>query len=64
MRLECGFDLEGEAANAVGEVAWTDERRRAADWLAARERLNVRGNHLAIPRHAWLFADDTAARLF
>ncbi len=63
LRLECGFDLE-EAANAVGEVAWTDERRRAADWLAARERLNVRGNHLAIPRHAWLFADDTAARLF
>jgi oxygen-independent coproporphyrinogen-3 oxidase len=63
LRLADGFDLE-RAANDLSVTAWTDDRRRAADWLTARDRLVVDGGHLRIPRPAWLFADDTAARLF
>jgi oxygen-independent coproporphyrinogen-3 oxidase len=63
LRLEEGFDLDA-AASELGVRAWTESRRRAADWLAARERLAIDGARLRIPRAAWLFADDTAARLF
>lgn len=63
LRLEDGFDLEAAAAE-LEVTAWTDDRRRAAAWLTSRDRLVVSGGHLRIPRTAWLFADDTAARLF
>lgn len=63
LRLADGFDLSF-AANDLHTEGWTAERRRAADWLVARDRLVVRGDHLSIPMRAWLFADDTAARLF
>ncbi|MFO0673897.1 MAG: radical SAM family heme chaperone HemW [Polyangiaceae bacterium] len=63
LRLEEGFDLEA-AADELGVTPWTDERRRAAAWLASRDRLVVDGPRLRIPRAAWLFTDDTAARLF
>ena len=63
LRLEGGFDLEVAAA-ALGISPWNDERKRAAEGLVKRERLVVDGPRLHIPRAAWLFTDDTAARLF
>ncbi len=63
LRVEEGFDL-GEAGDDLGVDAFTLERRRAIDALVARERLVATRTHLRIPRSAWLFADDTAARLF
>lgn len=47
--------------------AWTPEREKAATWLEGRGRLQRQGEggrHLTIPAAAWLWADDTAARLF
>jgi oxygen-independent coproporphyrinogen-3 oxidase len=63
LRLAGGFDLE-EAARDVGAEAWTDARRRSAERLASRGRLALEGSRVRIPREAWLFTDDTAARLF
>ncbi len=63
LRLAGGFDLEG-AADDLGLVAWTSDRRRNADKLVTNGRLVVDGGRLTIPRKAWLWADDTAARLF
>jgi oxygen-independent coproporphyrinogen-3 oxidase len=58
LRVTGGLDLG---------AAWTPERERAATWLAERGRI-VRsgsgGTFVAIPPSAWLWADDTAARLF
>jgi oxygen-independent coproporphyrinogen-3 oxidase len=63
LRLAAGFDLEQAAAD-VGATAWTREREREAGRLVARGRLHRDGARLRIPREAWAFADDTAARLF
>ncbi len=63
LRLAVGFDLD-EAAASLGAVAWPAERARAAQQLEARERLRRDGGRLRIPAAAWLWADDTAARLF
>lgn len=63
LRLDEGFDLE-EAARELGVVAWTAERAREAERLVARGRLAHERSRLRIPRAAWLFTDDTAARLF
>ncbi|MFO0663212.1 MAG: radical SAM family heme chaperone HemW [Polyangiaceae bacterium] len=63
LRLAEGFDL-GAAARDLGVEAWSEGRKRAADWLVSRDRLVVEGSHLRIPMRAWLFGDDTAARLF
>ncbi len=63
LRLAGGFDL-ARAASELGVEAWPDERRRAADALVARGRLAEEGTTLRIPPAAWLFTDDTAARLF
>jgi oxygen-independent coproporphyrinogen-3 oxidase len=63
LRLGRGFDLE-EAARDVGAEAWTTARRRSAEQLAQRGRLLLEGARLRVPRAAWLFTDDTAARLF
>ena len=63
LRLANGFDLEA-AATDLGVTAWTKDRTREAEKLVARERLVVEGGRLRIPRQAWLWADDTAARLF
>jgi oxygen-independent coproporphyrinogen-3 oxidase len=63
LRLADGFDLEAAAAD-LGVTAWTKDRTREAEKLVARERLVVEGGRLRIPRAAWLWADDTAARLF
>lgn len=63
LRIAEGIDL-GSAGRDLGLEPWTDERARALDWLVGRERLVREGERLRIPKRAWLFADDTAARLF
>ncbi len=63
LRLAAGFDLD-EAGRALGIDPWTTERVRAAEQLAARGRLVREDGRLRVPRAAWLFTDDTAARLF
>ncbi len=63
LRTEEGIDLEG-SARELDVPAWPRDRRRAADKLTAMNRLTEKDGRLSIPRRAWLFADDTAARLF
>jgi coproporphyrinogen III oxidase-like Fe-S oxidoreductase len=63
IRLADGFDLKA-AADDLGVVGWTEERARAVETLEARGRLVREGDTLRLPAAAWLWADDTAARLF
>jgi len=63
LRIADGIDLTS-AGTDLGIDPWTPERLRALDKLVARERVVRDGDVLRIPRPAWLFADDTAARLF
>lgn len=63
LRMAEGLDI-GAAGADLGIEPFTEERRRAIDKLVARGRLEQRGTTLVIPRAAWLFTDDTAARLF
>jgi oxygen-independent coproporphyrinogen-3 oxidase len=63
LRVRGGLDL-ARAGDDLGVAPWTKERERAASKLALRGRLVREGDVLSIPRPAWLFADDTAARLF
>lgn len=63
LRLRSGFDLE-EAASDLGQPVWTDARRKAADQLSARGKLEVHENRLRIPKQAWVLADGIAAELF
>jgi putative oxygen-independent coproporphyrinogen III oxidase len=63
LRLALGMDLE-EAASSLGIEAFSAQRSRAAEQLVARGRLVREGSRIRIPKHAWLFTDDIAARLF
>jgi oxygen-independent coproporphyrinogen-3 oxidase len=63
LRVAEGLDL-GRARDELGVEPWTEERTRAAERLVARGRLVRDGDHLRVPREAWLFTDDTASRLF
>jgi oxygen-independent coproporphyrinogen-3 oxidase len=63
LRLEGGFDL-GACARELGVPAWTRSRGSAADRLVGQGRLHRDGDRLRIPRQAWIWADDIAARLF
>jgi putative oxygen-independent coproporphyrinogen III oxidase len=63
LRLAGGFDLDAAAENLCVD-AWTPARAREIDRLASRSRIVREGTCLRIPRDAWLFTDDTAARLF
>lgn len=63
LRIAEGLDL-GAAGRDLGVDPWTPERLRAVEKLVARGRLERHGDMLRIPRAAWLFTDDTAARLF
>ncbi len=63
LRLEGGFDLAA-AAEELGAPGLTEERERALGSLVARGRIVRQGTRLRLPRQAWLFTDDTAARLF
>jgi oxygen-independent coproporphyrinogen-3 oxidase len=62
LRVREGLDLAA-AGDDLGIDAMTKERQRTIDALVARGRLSVEGTRLRIPPKAWLFADDTAARL-
>ena len=63
LRLSAGFDL-GAAGEDLGVVGWTEERTKEAKKLIARGRLARGEGRLRIPPAAWLWTDDTAARLF
>jgi putative oxygen-independent coproporphyrinogen III oxidase len=63
LRLAQGLDVE-VAANALNAPGWTPERMRAAAWLEQRGRIVRTENRIRVPRSAWLWTDDTAARLF
>lgn len=63
LRTDEGIDLEASACD-LGVPAWTGQRRRAAAWLSERGRIVLEGSRIRIPRSAWLWTDDTAARLF
>lgn len=63
LRLASGLDL-GEAGRDLGVDPWTPERVRTIEALVGRGRLVREGPRLRIPPEAWLFADDTIARLF
>lgn len=63
LRVTEGLDLAA-AGDELGIDPMTTERRRAIAALVKRGRLVALGSRLVIPPRAWLFADDTAARLF
>jgi putative oxygen-independent coproporphyrinogen III oxidase len=63
LRVEDGLDVE-VAAESLHTPGWTPERMRAAVWLEKRGRIVRSGSRVRIPRDAWLWTDDTAARLF
>ncbi len=63
LRIAEGVDL-ARAGRDLGIDPWSAERVRAIEKLAERGRLVRDGDVLRIPREAWLFTDDTAARLF
>jgi putative oxygen-independent coproporphyrinogen III oxidase len=63
LRTREGVDL-AETAGELGTPGWTPARERASDWLASRGRIARDGDRVRIPRTAWLWTDDTAARLF
>jgi putative oxygen-independent coproporphyrinogen III oxidase len=63
LRLLEGVDL-GAAEADLGVQAWTPARRRAADRLAGRGRLEVEAMRLRIPRGARIWTDGVAAELF
>ncbi len=63
LRVAEGVNLD-DAARELGTEGWTPERERAAAWLEGRSRIVREGSRVRIPRDAWLWTDDTAARLF
>ncbi len=63
LRTRDGIDLDAIALD-LGVPAWSAERRRASSWLEGRGRIERTGSHIVVPRSAWLWTDDTAARLF
>jgi oxygen-independent coproporphyrinogen-3 oxidase len=63
LRIAEGVDLDA-AARSLGTRGWTPRRERTAADLVARGRLVREGSTMRIPHRSWLWADDTAARLF
>jgi oxygen-independent coproporphyrinogen-3 oxidase len=63
LRMDGGVDLD-EASRALSTPGWTEARDRTASWLVERGRVVREGARLRVPRAAWLWTDDTAARLF
>jgi putative oxygen-independent coproporphyrinogen III oxidase len=63
LRVAGGFDLKA-AGEDLGVIGWTAERAHAVERLVARGRIVRAGSSLRVPRDAWLWTDDTAARLF
>jgi putative oxygen-independent coproporphyrinogen III oxidase len=62
LRIEEGIDIEA-AARTLETPGWTSDRLRAAALLEGRGRIVREGGRVRIPQPAWLWADDTAARL-
>jgi len=62
LRLVDGVDVAAAAAR-TGAAMWTPERRRAAQRLIERGRLQQDGDLLSIPKPAWLFADGVISEL-
>jgi oxygen-independent coproporphyrinogen-3 oxidase len=63
LRVVDGIDLD-EAAEDLRAPGWTTDREKTASWLVERGRVVRDGARLRVPREAWLWTDDTAARLF
>lgn len=63
LRLRGGLDL-ARAGAELGVDPFDAERTASIASLVARDRLVRDGDVVRIPREAWLFADDIAARLF
>ncbi|MEO8877822.1 MAG: hypothetical protein ABI461_19670 [Polyangiaceae bacterium] len=63
LRLARGVDL-GAAARSLGVEAWPKDRARETEKLIDRKRLVKDGDRIWIPKDSWIFANDTAARLF
>jgi putative oxygen-independent coproporphyrinogen III oxidase len=63
LRVAEGLDL-ASAGEDLGVEPFTSDRERQIETLCERGRLVREGNVLRVPREAWLFTDDTAARLF
>jgi oxygen-independent coproporphyrinogen-3 oxidase len=63
LRLERGIDL-GEAARDLGVDPWPKDRVREAERMKASGRIERDGDRIWIPKPSWIFANDTAARLF
>jgi oxygen-independent coproporphyrinogen-3 oxidase len=62
LRLAEGIDIAA-AARALQIDPWNEPRKKAADRLIARGRLEMSGARLRIPKESWLFADGTIAEL-
>lgn len=63
LRLREGVDLRS-ASSDLDIDPWSPERLRTVEMLRERGRVVREGDLLRVPRAAWLFTDDTAARLF
>jgi oxygen-independent coproporphyrinogen-3 oxidase len=63
LRLREGLDLEAAAAS-LGVPPWPDARRKAADRLVARGRLEIEAGRLRVPERARIWTDGVAADLF
>jgi putative oxygen-independent coproporphyrinogen III oxidase len=65
LRVREGVDL-ADASRELGleREGWTQARERACAWLASRGRVIREGSRVRTSPTAWLWVDDTAARLF
>jgi putative oxygen-independent coproporphyrinogen III oxidase len=64
LRMREGVDLDDAARDlGIDEGGWTAERTRAATRLEERGRVERAGSRVRVPPAAWLWTDDTAARL-
>ena len=63
LRLADGLDLD-RAAGTLGVEAWPPSRRRAADKLLSRGRLEMESGRVRVPARARIWTDGVAAELF
>lgn len=64
LRMREGVDLDAAATDlGIEGEGWTEARSKAAAALETRGRISRHGTRVSIPQAAWLWADDTAARL-
>jgi oxygen-independent coproporphyrinogen-3 oxidase len=63
LRLDQGFDVDA-ARRELGVEPRTAARERTLRTLVGRGRIVDEGARWVVPKPAWLFTDDTAARLF